>query len=89
MSGGRLDVTVYPANTLARAFETFDAVSAEAADMYHPADNYFGSKSPASDLYSAVPYGMTAYELNAGSASAAARRSMTKSTRFQYSRCSA
>jgi TRAP-type mannitol/chloroaromatic compound transport system substrate-binding protein len=65
MSGGRLNVTVYPANTLARAFETFDAVSAEAADMYHSADNYFGSKSPASDLYSAVPYGMTADELNA------------------------
>jgi TRAP-type mannitol/chloroaromatic compound transport system substrate-binding protein len=65
MSGGRLDVTVYPANTLARAFETFEAVSAEAADMYHSADNYFGSKSPASDLYFAFPYGMTADELNA------------------------
>jgi TRAP-type mannitol/chloroaromatic compound transport system substrate-binding protein len=65
MSGGRLKVTVYPANTLVRAFEVFDAVSAGAADMYHSADNYFGSKSPASDLFSAVPYGMTADELNA------------------------
>ena len=55
---------MYPANTLVRAFETFDAVSAGAADMYHSADNYFGSKSPALDLFSAVPYGMTADELN-------------------------
>src|SRR6266481_5391623 len=53
MSDGRLNVTVYPANSLVRAFETFDAVSAGAADMYHSADNYFGSKSPALDLFSA------------------------------------
>ena len=63
-SDNRLKVTVYPANTLVRAFEVFDAVSAGAVDMYHSADNYFGSKSPALDLFSAVPYGMTADELN-------------------------
>jgi TRAP-type mannitol/chloroaromatic compound transport system substrate-binding protein len=33
--------------------------------MYHSADNYFGSKAPALDLFSSVPYGMTADELNA------------------------
>jgi len=65
MSDNRLKVTVHPANTLVRAFEVFDAVSAGAVDMYHSADNYFGSKSPALDLFSAVPYGMTADELNA------------------------
>ena len=64
MSDGHLKVTVYPADTLVRAFETFDAVSAGVADMYHSADNYFESKSPALDLFSAVPYGMTADELN-------------------------
>jgi TRAP-type mannitol/chloroaromatic compound transport system substrate-binding protein len=64
MSDGRLKVTVYPANTLVRAFEVFDAVSTGAVDMYHSADNYFGSRSPALDLFSAVPYGMTADELN-------------------------
>jgi TRAP-type mannitol/chloroaromatic compound transport system substrate-binding protein len=56
MSDGRLKVTVYPANTLVRAFEVFDAVSTGAVDMYHSADNYFGSRSPALDLFSAVPY---------------------------------
>jgi TRAP-type mannitol/chloroaromatic compound transport system substrate-binding protein len=64
MSDGRLRVTVYPTNTLVRAFEVFDAVSTGAVDMYHSADNYFGSRSPALDLFSAVPYGMTADELN-------------------------
>jgi TRAP-type mannitol/chloroaromatic compound transport system substrate-binding protein len=65
MSDNRLKVTVHPANTLVRAFEVFDAVAAGAVDMYHSADNYFGSKAPALDLFSAVPYGMTADELNA------------------------
>ena len=65
MSDNRLKVTVYPANTLVRDFEVFDAVSAGAVDMYHSADNYFGSRAPALDLFSAVPYGMTADELNA------------------------
>src|SRR5215472_3622699 len=45
MSDGRLKVTVFPADTLVRAFEVFDAVSAGAVDMYHSADNYFGAKS--------------------------------------------
>jgi TRAP-type mannitol/chloroaromatic compound transport system substrate-binding protein len=65
ISDGRLKVTVHPANTLVRAFEVFEAVSAGVVDMYHAADNYFGSKAPALDLFSAVPYGMTADELNA------------------------
>jgi TRAP-type mannitol/chloroaromatic compound transport system substrate-binding protein len=65
MSDSRVRVIVYSANTLVRAFEVFDAVSAGAVDMYHSADNYFGSKAPALDLFCAVPYGMTADELNA------------------------
>jgi TRAP-type mannitol/chloroaromatic compound transport system substrate-binding protein len=63
LSDGRLNVTVYPANTLVRAFETFDAVSAGAADMYHSDDAYFQSKSAALNFFAAVPYGMTADEL--------------------------
>ena len=64
MSDGRLKVTVYPANTLVRDFEAFDAVSAGAADMYHAFDGYFESKSPALNFFAAVPYGMTADELS-------------------------
>ncbi|HKM73554.1 MAG TPA: TRAP transporter substrate-binding protein [Stellaceae bacterium] len=64
ISDGRLKVTVYPGGTLVKFFETFDAVSAGAADMYHSGDNYFGSKSPALNFFSDVPFGMTADELS-------------------------
>jgi TRAP-type mannitol/chloroaromatic compound transport system substrate-binding protein len=63
MSDGRLKVTVYPAGKLVGAFETFDAVSAGVADMYHSGDNYFGSKVPALNFFSEIPCGMTADEL--------------------------
>jgi TRAP-type mannitol/chloroaromatic compound transport system substrate-binding protein len=66
MSEGRLKVTVYPAGSLVRAFETFDAVAAGAADMYHSSDYYFAAdKSPALYFFCAVPYGLTADELSA------------------------
>ena len=64
MSDGRLKITVYPADKLVRAFETFDAASAGVADMYHSSDNYFGSKAPALNFFSEIPYGMTADELS-------------------------
>src|SRR5215470_7706003 len=35
MSDGHLKITVYPADTLVRAFEVFDAVATGVADMYH------------------------------------------------------
>jgi len=63
MSGGRLKINVHPTDQLVRAFETFDAVSAGVADMYHSADNYFGAKSPALDIVCSTPYGMTADEV--------------------------
>ena len=47
MSDGRLKIAVYPANSLVRPFEVFDAVSAGIADMYHSDDYYFTAKSPA------------------------------------------
>jgi TRAP-type mannitol/chloroaromatic compound transport system substrate-binding protein len=34
-TGGRIKVEVFPAGAFVRAFETFDAVSAGVADMYH------------------------------------------------------
>jgi TRAP-type mannitol/chloroaromatic compound transport system substrate-binding protein len=63
LSDGRLKVTVYPADSLVRPFEVFDAVGAGVADMYHSADYYFEAKSPALNFFCAVPYGMTADEL--------------------------
>jgi TRAP-type mannitol/chloroaromatic compound transport system substrate-binding protein len=63
LSDGRLKVTVYPADTLVRAFEVFDAVSAGVGDMYHASDYYFGSRTPALYFFCAVPYGLTADEV--------------------------
>lgn len=63
LTEGRLKVTVYPAGTLVRAFETHDAVSAGVADMYHTVEYYFEKKSPALNFFAAVPYGFTANEL--------------------------
>jgi TRAP-type mannitol/chloroaromatic compound transport system substrate-binding protein len=62
MSEGRLRVTVYPAGTLVRALETFDAVAAGLADMYHTDEVYFQAKSPALNFFATVPYGLTADE---------------------------
>ncbi len=62
ISDGRLKVTVYPADSLVRAFEVFDAVSAGAADLYFTDEAYFQDKSPALNFFAAVPYGMTADE---------------------------
>ena len=65
MSDGRLKVTVYPAGSLVRAFEVFDAVSAGAVEMFHTDEAYFEGKSPALHFFAAVPFGLTADELSA------------------------
>jgi TRAP-type mannitol/chloroaromatic compound transport system substrate-binding protein len=62
-TGGRIRIEVFPAGTLVRPFETFDAVSAGVADMYHSAENYWDKKSPAFNFFTAVPFGFTADEL--------------------------
>lgn len=65
MSGGALRVKVYAAGELVSAFESFDAVSSGAADLYHGAEYYWVGKSPAFAFFTAVPFGMTANEIMA------------------------
>jgi TRAP-type mannitol/chloroaromatic compound transport system substrate-binding protein len=62
-TGGRIEIEVFPAGALVRPFETFDAVGAGVADMYHSIEYYFEKKSPAFNFFSAVPFGFTADEL--------------------------
>jgi TRAP-type mannitol/chloroaromatic compound transport system substrate-binding protein len=62
-SAGRINIEMYPAGALVRSFETFDAVAAGVADMYHSADYYWEKKSPAFNFFAAVPFGFTANEL--------------------------
>jgi len=62
-TGGRIKIEVFPSGALVRPFETFDAVSAGVADMYHSDEYYFENKSLAFNFFSSVPFGLTADEL--------------------------
>jgi TRAP-type mannitol/chloroaromatic compound transport system substrate-binding protein len=62
-TGGRIKIEVFPADTLVRPFESFDAVGAGVADMYHTAESYFEKKSSAFNFFAAMPFGFTADEL--------------------------
>lgn len=65
MSDGRLTVQVYGAGELVPGFEVFDAVSQGTVQMGHSGAYYWKGKIPASPLFSSIPFGMTATELNA------------------------
>ncbi|MBR46801.1 MAG: ABC transporter substrate-binding protein [Rhodospirillaceae bacterium] len=64
-SGGSLSVKVYAAGELVPPFESFDAVSQGTADLYHGAEYYWQGKSKAFNFFAAVPFGLTATEMNA------------------------
>lgn len=79
VSDGRIEVQLFAAGELVPAFESFDAVSSGAAEMYHAPDYYFQGKHKALNFFSGVPLGFTATELNSWSAMAAGRNSGTNS----------
>lgn len=65
MSGGRLTVRVYGAGEMVPPFEVFDAVRQGVADAGHGAAYYWKGKIPSAVYFTAVPFGMTAQEMNA------------------------
>ena len=65
MSDGRLRVQVFGGGELVPALQVFDGVAGGTAEMGHDASYYHLGKSPATAFYTAVPFGMTAAELNA------------------------
>lgn len=65
MSGGRITVQVYGAGELVGALEIFDAVSRGTAELGHGAAYYWKGKSAAAQFFAAVPFGLTAQEMNA------------------------
>lgn len=65
MSDGRLTIKVYSAGELVPALQVFDAVSAGTAEMGHDTAYYHLQKSQACGFFAAVPFGMTAAEINA------------------------
>lgn len=64
-SRGRLEVKVYPGGELVHALEANDAVQQGTADLYHSAEYYYQNKIKAYAFFTAVPFGMTATEMNA------------------------
>ncbi len=65
MSNGRLTIHVYGAGELVPGFEVFDAVSQGTVQMGHSGAYYWKGKIPAAPIFGALPFGMTATELNA------------------------
>lgn len=64
MTGGDVEVTVYPAGAQVGAFEVYDAVSSGAFAMGHAAPYYFYNKNPVHAFYTAVPFGMDAAQFD-------------------------
>ena len=64
MSGGRLTVKVFGAGELVPGFEVFDAVAQGTAQMGHAGAYYWKGKMPAAPIFSAIPFGMNAQEMN-------------------------
>lgn len=64
-SGGRLSVHVYGGGELLPPFQVFDAVARGSVEMAHSASYYWADRAPAAPLFSAVPFGFDAQEMNA------------------------
>ncbi len=63
MSGGTLEIKVYPKNILVPALAVFDATSSGQIDAFHSGPYYWKGKNPAFALFSGAPLGMVASEL--------------------------
>jgi TRAP-type mannitol/chloroaromatic compound transport system substrate-binding protein len=64
MSGGSLEIKVYPKNILVPALAVFDATSRGQIDAFHSGPYYWKGKNPAFSLFSGLPLRMNADELN-------------------------
>ena len=64
MSAGRIRIRVYAGGELVPALEVFDAVSRGSAEMGHGAAYYWRGQSEAAQFFAAIPFGMTAHEMN-------------------------
>ncbi len=65
LSGGRLQIKVFAAGELVPAFESFQAVSDGTVEVGSGASYYWAGKEPATQWFSAVPFGMNAQGMSA------------------------
>jgi len=64
ISSGSLEIKLYPKNTLVPALAVFDACSSGQIDAFHSGPYYWKGKNSAFSLYSGIPFGFTAEEIN-------------------------
>lgn len=64
LSEGQLRVQVFSGGEVVPPFETFDAVSKGTAEMGHSAAYYWHERNPIFQFFTAVPFGLTAQEMN-------------------------
>ncbi len=64
LSNGRLKIKIYGGNELVPPFEVFDAVQQGTAEMGHTAAYYWKGKVPSAQIFSGIPFGMSAQELH-------------------------
>lgn len=62
LSGGRIEVRLFPAGELVPGRGVFDAVSEGTAELYHAVPAYWGSKSKGILLFGSQPFGLRADE---------------------------
>jgi TRAP-type mannitol/chloroaromatic compound transport system substrate-binding protein len=65
MSDGRIQIKYYAGGERVKPFDSFDEVASGNAQMYHAAEYYWKGKHPAFAYFTAVPFGLTANEMNA------------------------
>ena len=63
LSGGTLEVKVFPKNILVPALQVFDATSAAQIDAFHSGVYYWKGKNPAFSIFGGMPLGLTSEEM--------------------------
>ena len=65
ITGGDVEVEVFPAGAQIGGFEVYDAVSSGAFEMGHTASYYYIGKDPAQAFFTSMPFGLNAQQNNA------------------------
>ena len=63
LSGGTLEIKVFPKNILVPALQVFDATSAAQIDAFHSGVYYWKGKNPAFSIFGGMPLGLTSEEM--------------------------
>jgi TRAP-type mannitol/chloroaromatic compound transport system substrate-binding protein len=64
ISSGSLEIKIYPKNVLVPALAVFDAASSGQIDAFHSGPYYWKGKNSSFSLFSGIPFGFTAEEIN-------------------------